>query len=80
LATIRAARFLGGLVAVVGGVGQHDLGHAGDLGGLLGDGAAPAPGDQHMHLAADLDRGSHRVERSRLEAGVVVFCNDENTS
>jgi hypothetical protein len=52
----QGSEVFGGLVAVVGRVDDLHLGHASDLGGLLGDRAAAGTGHQHMDLAADRPR------------------------
>jgi hypothetical protein len=53
------------------------LAHAGDLGGLLGDGTAVGAGDQEVDLATDLRGGGDGIQGRGLEDGVVVFCDDE---
>ncbi len=68
---------LGQAVAEVGGVGQQDLGHAGDLGGGIGRGLGVGAGHQHVYVAAALGCGGHGVERGALDRLIVVFSNDE---
>ena len=73
-----AREVLGGLVLVVGGVGDLDFGDALQGGGVLGGGGAVAAGDEDVDVATELRGGGDGVEGGGLEAGVVVFGNDEN--
>ena len=64
-------------------VGQQHLGHAADLRGGVGDGAAPVAGDQDMHIAAGrlsaISRAAATACRvAGFSALVVVFGNDED--
>ena len=69
---------LGALLGVGGGVGHLHLGDAGELGGGLGGGGAAAAGNQHFDVGAEPGGGADGVEGGGLEAGVVVFGNDED--
>ena len=55
-----AREVLGGLVLVVGGVGDLDLGDALQGGGGLGGGVAVAAGDEDVDVATDLARRRRR--------------------
>ena len=69
---------LGQRVAQRVGFGEQHLRHARHGGGRLGRGAAALPGHQHVDVAADARGRGEGVEDRRLEAGVVVFGDDEN--
>src|SRR5260221_4952543 len=70
---------LGEKVGIGGIVDGEHLGDARDLGRGVGGGAAILSGDQNMDVAANRRRGGHHVERCRLERGMVVFGEKENS-
>ena len=69
---------LGGEIPVMGGIREPDLGHALHPGSGIGDGPAVGAGDEDVHFPTDLRGSGNGIEGRRLEAGVVVFGNDEN--
>ncbi|MNV31888.1 hypothetical protein D3C71_1232100 [compost metagenome] len=58
-------------------VGSDHLGHAGDLRGGLGGFGGVGTGHEDVDVATASQGCSHGVEGGRLDAGVVVFGNDE---
>ena len=66
------------MFGVSGSVGHLDLGDASQLGGSLGGSGAVAAGDQHFDVGAELCGGTDGVEGGGLQAGVVVFGDDED--
>ncbi|MCY1243157.1 hypothetical protein D9M72_561610 [compost metagenome] len=58
-------------------VGSDHLGHAGDLRGGLGGFCCVGTGHEDVDVATASQGCSHGVEGGRLDAGVVVFGNDE---
>ena len=63
---------------VGGGIRKLYLADAGQLGGGCGRTAAGRARDQHVDVCAEFACGGNGVEGGGLEAGVVVFGNDED--
>ena len=54
----------------------NDFRHTNNFGGGLGCCISALACDQYMHISAALGGSGHGVECGRLDAGVVVFCNN----
>ena len=59
-------------------VDVQDLGNTGDLAGRIGRALRVVSGNENVHLAVGLRCSRDGVERGGLDAGVVVFSDDES--
>jgi hypothetical protein len=58
-------------------VGMQHLLDAGNLRGSRSGAAGVAAGDQHVHFRVAQQRSGDGIQRGALDAGVVVFGDDE---
>ena len=64
---------------IMGGIGDEDFLHTGDLRCGLRNRGTLASGNKEVDVAANLRRGGDRVQDRGLERGIVVLGNDQNT-